>query len=66
LTLAGASGRPFFTTAALRSLHRFSKGIPRIINNVCDKALLSAFVRDSDEVNYWDVRRAIKEVSNLD
>jgi general secretion pathway protein A len=65
LTLAGASGRPYFTPAAMRSLHRFSKGIPRIINNVCDKALLAAFVRDSDEVNYWDVRRAIKEVSAL-
>jgi general secretion pathway protein A len=65
LTLAGASGRPYFTTAAMRCLHRFSKGIPRVINNVCDKALLSAFVRDSDEVNYWDVRRAIKEVSSL-
>ena len=26
---------------------------------------LSAFVRDSDEVNYWDVRRAIKEISTL-
>ena len=65
LTLAGASGRPYFTTAAMRSIHRVSKGIPRVINNLCDKALLSAFVRDSDEVNYWDVRRAIKEVSSL-
>ena len=65
LTLAGASGRPYFTNAAMRCLHRFSKGIPRVINNVCDKALLSAFVRDSDEVNYWDIRRAIKEVSSL-
>jgi general secretion pathway protein A len=65
LTLAGASGRPYFTAAAMRCLHRFSKGIPRVINNVCDKALLSAFVRDSDEVNYWDLRRAIKEVSSL-
>ncbi len=65
LTLAGASGRPYFTSAAMRSVHRFSKGIPRIINNVCDKALLAAFVRDSDEVNYWDVRRAIREVSAL-
>jgi general secretion pathway protein A len=63
LTLAGAAGRPFFIPAAMRSIHRFSHGIPRIINNVCDKALLAAFVRDSDEVNYWDVRRAIKEVS---
>jgi len=65
LTLAGASGRPFFTPAALRSIHRFSSGIPRVINNVCDKSILAAFVRDSDEVNYWDVRRAIKEVSAL-
>jgi len=65
LTLAGASGRPYFTNAALRSLHRYSHGIPRIINHVCDKALLSAFVRDSDEVNYWDLRRAIKEVASL-
>lgn len=65
LTLAGACGRPFFTAPAMRSIHRVSKGIPRVINNLCDKALLSAFVRDSDEVNYWDVRRAIKEVSSL-
>jgi general secretion pathway protein A len=65
LTLAGASGRPFFTNAAMRTIHRVSKGIPRVINNLCDKALLSAFVRDSDEVNYWDVRRAIREVSSL-
>ncbi len=65
LTLAGASGRPYFTPAATRSVHRFSKGIPRVINNICDKALLSAFVRDSDEVNYWDVRRAIREVSAI-
>ncbi len=65
LTLAGAAGRPFFTSAARRSIHRGSKGIPRVINNLCDKALLSAFVRDSDEVNYWDVRRAIKEVRAL-
>jgi general secretion pathway protein A len=65
LTLAGAAGRPFFTTAAMRALHRVSKGVPRVINNICDKALLAAYVRDSDEVNYWDVRRAIREVNSL-
>jgi len=52
LTLAGASVVPFHA-AALRSIHRFSKGVPRVINNLCDKALLSSFVRDSDEVNFW-------------
>jgi general secretion pathway protein A len=65
LTLAGGQGRPNFTSWALRALHRGSKGIPRIVNNLCDKALLSAFIRESDEVTYWDVRRAIRDVDTL-
>lgn len=65
LTLAGGQGRPNFTSWSLRALHRSSKGIPRIVNNLCDKALLSAFIRESDQVNYWDVRRAIRDVANL-
>jgi len=36
-----------------------------VVNNVCDKALLSAFVRESDEVNYWDVRRARQDMAKL-
>ncbi len=65
LTLAGSGGRPGFTSWALRAIHRGSGGIPRVVNNLCDKAMLSAFIRDSDEVNYWDVRRAIKDMANL-
>ena len=65
LTLAGSQGRPYFTTWAARRIHRYSQGIPRIINNVCDKALLASYIRESDEVNYWDVRRAIKDVRRL-
>jgi general secretion pathway protein A len=65
LTLAGSTGRPSFTRWALRAIHRGSRGIPRIVNNLCDKALLAAFIRDSDEVNYWDVRRAVRDTENL-
>lgn len=65
LSLAGGNGRPSFTKWALRSIHRASGGIPRIVNNLCDKAMLSAFIRESDEVNYWDARRAIKDMENL-
>lgn len=65
LSLAGSEGRPQFTNWASRKIHRYSKGIPRIINNVCDKALLASYIRDADEVNYWDVRRAIKDVKKL-
>jgi general secretion pathway protein A len=49
----------------LRAVHRYSQGIPRIINNLCDKSLLSAYIRESDDVTYWDVRRAIKDMKNL-
>src|SRR5215216_3433073 len=65
LSLAGGNGRPSFSRWALRAIHRGSKGIPRIVNNLCDKALLSAFVRESDEINYWDVRRAQRDVDTL-
>jgi len=65
LTLAGGTGRPHFTPWALRAIHSASKGIPRIMNNLCDKAMLSAFIRSSDEVTYWDVRRARKEMETL-
>jgi general secretion pathway protein A len=65
LTLAGSVGRPMFTSWALKAIHRGSKGIPRVVNNLCDKAMLSAFIRESDEVNYWDVRRAVRDMSNL-
>ena len=65
LSLAGGNGRPSFTKWALRAIHKGSGGIPRIVNNLCDKAMLSAFIRESDEVNYWDARRAAKDMANL-
>jgi general secretion pathway protein A len=65
LTLAGGTGRPSFTPWALRAIHKASRGIPRIVNNLCDKAMLSAFIRESDEVNYWDARRAARDMENL-
>jgi general secretion pathway protein A len=65
LTLAGSMGRPTFTKWAMRAIHKASKGIPRIVNNLCDKALLAAYIRDSDEVNYWDARRAVRDMDSL-
>ncbi|MFM7750193.1 MAG: ExeA family protein [Opitutaceae bacterium] len=65
LTLAGANGKPTFTRWALRAIHRQSGGVPRVVNTLCDRALLSAFVRESNEVSYWDVRRALRDLANL-
>jgi len=65
LILAGANGRPEFTKAAMSKIFKHSRGIPRLINNVCDKSLLSAFVKSKDTVTWWDVRRAIKDIKKL-
>jgi general secretion pathway protein A len=65
LTLAGSTGRPAFTSWALRAIHKGSRGIPRIVNNLCDKSMLSAFIRESDEVTFWDARRAVRDMDNL-
>jgi general secretion pathway protein A len=65
LTVSGSMGRPHFTPWALRQIYRVSRGIPRVINNLCDKSLLSSFIRESDEVNYWDARRATRDMKQL-
>lgn len=65
LIIAGANGRPEFTRAAMNKLFKHSKGIPRLINNLCDKSLLSAFIRSKDIINWWDVRRAVLDVKKL-
>ena len=65
LTTAGGQGRPRFTPRALRSIFKHTGGTPRLINNLCDKALLAAYIRNSDEVTFWDVRRALKDIHRL-
>jgi predicted nucleic acid-binding Zn-ribbon protein len=42
LTVAGAE-RPIFTASALRAVHELAGGNPRLINIVCDQALLSGY-----------------------
>jgi type II secretory pathway predicted ATPase ExeA len=39
-----AAGRDVFTEDAVQAVHNYSKGIPRVINLICEHALISAFV----------------------
>jgi hypothetical protein len=41
--VAGAQNRSLFELEAIRIVHRYSGGIPRVVNNICDNALLTAF-----------------------
>lgn len=62
LQVAGSNGRPSFSTAAYHAIHRHSRGVPRLINAVCDKTLLCGYVEGRDRLGYWQVRRAIREL----
>jgi len=62
LELAGADGAPQFTQPAFWRIFHYSGGIPRLVNAVCDKALLAGFVEQSERINYWMVSRAIREL----
>jgi general secretion pathway protein A len=62
LEYAGANGRPQFTRFALWRIFNYSRGIPRLVNAVCDKALLAGFVEQSDRINYGMVGCAIREL----
>lgn len=62
LKVAGSATGDVFSAAALREVHRLSNGIPRIINVVCDRALLGAFTQEVHRIGPPLVRDAAGEV----
>jgi general secretion pathway protein A len=62
LKVAGALGE-IFDDAAKREVFNLSGGVPRLINVICDRALLGAYSRDTRSVNRRLVRKAAAEVS---
>ncbi len=67
LQVSGAKGAPYFSQAAVWRIYRYSKGLPRLINAVCDKCLLAGFVQQRDRVDYNMVGRALRELEgNID
>jgi general secretion pathway protein A len=62
LEVSGAKGAPYFTRPALWRVFNYSGGVPRLVNAVCDKALLAGFVERSDRISFRMVGRAIREL----
>jgi general secretion pathway protein A len=51
LTIAGANlSEPIFDEAAIAAVHRHSKGVPRLINTVCENALLAGYAQQEATV----------------
>jgi len=62
LQVAGGNSRPSFSRWAVAGIHRYSGGVPRLINAVCDKALLAGYVAGTDHLRWRHVRRAVREL----
>ena len=58
LTIAGGSASVAFTAKALAEVHRLSGGIPRLINLICDRALLGGFSLQTNRITDEIVRQA--------
>jgi type II secretory pathway predicted ATPase ExeA len=50
LTIAGGNAAVMFTAKALGQVHRWSAGIPRLINLICDRALLAGYSIRTDRI----------------
>ena len=54
--------QPIFTKQAVRAAYRLSRGTPRLLNTICDRALLGAYATGQTKVKEAVVRRAAREV----
>jgi general secretion pathway protein A len=61
LQVAGADGRELFSPAAKAEVGLASGGVPRLVNTICDQALLQAYVNEEPVPTVETVKRVIAE-----
>jgi general secretion pathway protein A len=61
LSVAGGH-RKLFPDSVIRRLHRLSNGIPRLVNLICDRALLGTYAQGKDRVDNATLVKAAREV----
>ncbi len=62
LDVAGAGGRPIFAEEAFPEIVKYSGGIPRLVNTLCDTSMMAAFNDDRDHVTLKDIASAVDEL----
>lgn len=62
LQVAGTA-EPIFNPDAVQEIHRFSRGLPRQINIICDHCLLTGYVRNTRQVSVPIVRECMTDLA---
>lgn len=63
LNVINYNGPPLFDKRARQLIWTYSKGVPRIINNICDNALLIGYATEKRTITGQEVAEAIKDLS---
>ncbi|HTF35776.1 MAG TPA: AAA family ATPase [Myxococcota bacterium] len=63
LRLAGYTGKDLFDRKALAELHEISGGIPRLLNVICDGALLVGYARELDTLSRDVIREVARDLA---
>jgi general secretion pathway protein A len=58
----GGASRPIFTPEAIRLIHTYSRGYPRLINIICDHALMSGYSRGVDRIDEKIIKECGREL----
>lgn len=62
LEVAGSHGRRIFAEDTYDTIFKYTGGVPRLVNTLCDTAMMAAFGRDQDHVTSGDLETAIREL----
>lgn len=65
LSVAGSDNCVDFNDGAIEEIYQYSQGIPRLINILCDKALLAAFARETKSITRKVVKECIEELEGF-
>jgi general secretion pathway protein A len=62
LEVAGGADRQIFAEDCFAEIFRYTGGVPRLVNTLCDTALMAAFTADRDTVTLADIHQATEEL----
>ncbi len=66
LEVAGSQGREIFDGDTFALIYKYTGGVPRLVNTLCETAMMAAFTGERDVVSLKDVTDAIDELQWVD
>jgi general secretion pathway protein A len=62
LEVAGGGDRQIFAEEVFAEIFRYTGGVPRLVNTLCDTTMMAAFTADRDTVSLSDIHQSVEEL----